>query len=120
MAVRIFDLALLALFCTSTGFACSESTFVGNRKPVASIKGLKAVYEGKQPVTTPFERNYVVKSDTSQFVDVKRLDLRLKEDTTVYSRIKGFKPIPFEEIGLRADSYRRSPGASAGRAGRTP
>jgi hypothetical protein len=35
------------------------------------------------------------------FVNLAKMDFRLKSDAEVLKRIKGFKPIPFEEIGLR-------------------
>ena len=69
---------------------------------------VKAIYEGKAQVTTPFDRNYVVSGDLSQFVAPERLDFQLKEGSKVYTDVKGFKPIPFEKIGLYVDAYRRS------------
>lgn len=69
---------------------------------------LLAIYEGREPVTTPFERNYVVKGDYAAFVDAKGGDFRLKEDAKVFTEIPGFNPIPFEKIGLRVDETRRT------------
>jgi hypothetical protein len=45
------------------------------------------------------------------FVDAARMDLRLKPRAAVFRRLKGFRPIPFEKIGLRRDAYRRCPPA---------
>jgi hypothetical protein len=68
---------------------------------------LKAIYEGKAQVTTPFERNYVVRGDHSQFVDPGKLNFQLKKGSKVTTEIKGFEPIPFEKIGLQTDAGAR-------------
>jgi len=68
---------------------------------------LLAIYQGKRAVTTPFERNYVVKGDYSAFVDAKGGDFRLRPSAKVFTDIPGFKPLPFEKIGLRVDETRR-------------
>ena len=41
------------------------------------------------------------------FVDEENLDLRLREDSMVYRELPGFKPIPFEKIGLYRDEFRK-------------
>lgn len=41
------------------------------------------------------------------FVDAEKMNFALKEDSAVYSKLKGFKKIPFEKIGLYADKYRK-------------
>ncbi|MBQ8953417.1 MAG: right-handed parallel beta-helix repeat-containing protein [Clostridia bacterium] len=41
------------------------------------------------------------------FVDEENLDLRLREDSIIYQKLPGFKPIPFEKIGLYRDEFRR-------------
>ena len=86
-------------------------------KPPYSTKYplLVNIYTGKAPVTTPFERNYVVKGDMSQFVNAKGLNFQLKEGSKVYADIPGFKRIPFEKIGLYLDAHRRSLPLSAPR-----
>ncbi|MBI3923537.1 MAG: right-handed parallel beta-helix repeat-containing protein [Armatimonadetes bacterium] len=48
--------------------------------------------------------NYIT-SDDPGFVDAKNLDFRLKSEASVYNQI-GFRPIPFDEIGLYQDSLR--------------
>jgi len=73
------------------------------------------VYAGKRRVTTPFERNYVVKGDTSQFVDAERMNFQLKSGSKVYGQIEGFQRIPFEKIGLYVDEHRRALPVSAPR-----
>ena len=40
------------------------------------------------------------------FVDVKNENFKLRDDSEVYKKIKGFKPIPFDKIGLYKDEYR--------------
>ncbi|MEM6260030.1 MAG: right-handed parallel beta-helix repeat-containing protein [Planctomycetota bacterium] len=42
------------------------------------------------------------------FVDLAKLDFRLRDDARVYSDLPGFKPILFEKIGLYKDDYRAS------------
>ena len=79
-------------------------------KPPYSTKYpvLVEVYEGSRRVTAPFERNYEVKGDYSQFVDPKGLNFQLKDGSKVYRQVKGFQRIPFEKIGLHVDKYRRA------------
>jgi hypothetical protein len=40
------------------------------------------------------------------FADLKRLDFRLKDSSPVMAL--GFKPIPFDKIGLQVDKFRRA------------
>ena len=42
------------------------------------------------------------------FVDAAKGNFALKPDSEVFKKIPGFKPIPFDQIGLRLDNYRRS------------
>ncbi len=49
--------------------------------------------------------NIVMDSDPG-FVDAENEDFRLKEDSPAYKL--GFRPIPFEKIGLYVDEYRKS------------
>ncbi len=48
--------------------------------------------------------NIVMEGDPG-FVDVENEDFRLKEDSPAFKL--GFKPIPFEKIGLYSDKYRK-------------
>ncbi len=50
--------------------------------------------------------NFVTATDPG-FMDVANGNLGLKSDSEVFSKIPGFKPIPFEKIGLLKDEYRR-------------
>jgi hypothetical protein len=43
------------------------------------------------------------------FVDAAQGDFRLKPDAEVFKRLPGFKPIPFEKIGLLKTRFRPSP-----------
>ena len=54
------------------------------------------------------EENWAVDHDPG-FVDAAHGDFRLKPDAEVFRRLPGFKPIPFEKIGLRADELRPKP-----------
>ncbi len=42
------------------------------------------------------------------FVDLANGDFRLKPDAPVFSKIPGFKPVPFDRMGLYRDAYRTS------------
>jgi hypothetical protein len=42
------------------------------------------------------------------FVDAESLGLDTASLALVHQRVPGFEPIPFDEIGLRVDEYRRS------------
>jgi hypothetical protein len=50
--------------------------------------------------------NFVADSDPG-FVNAANLNFQLKQDSVVYQRIPGFKPIPFDKIGLYRDEYRQ-------------
>lgn len=43
-----------------------------------------------------------------QFADMADLDFTLKPSSPIYVLLPGFKPIPFAEIGLRLDEYRKT------------
>jgi hypothetical protein len=49
--------------------------------------------------------NYVTKTDPG-FVDIANGDLTLRPDAEVFTKIPGFEPIPFEQIGLYKDACR--------------
>jgi hypothetical protein len=50
--------------------------------------------------------NWITNEDPG-FEDAGSLNLRLKPDSVVYRMIPGFEPIPFEQIGLYTDEYRK-------------
>jgi len=49
--------------------------------------------------------NFQTKEDPG-FVDYKNENFKLRKDSEVFKKIKGFKPIPFDKIGLYIDKYR--------------
>lgn len=49
---------------------------------------------------TSGENNFVTTEDPG-FVDMKNHDFTLKKDSVVFEKLPGFKPIPFDKIGLR-------------------
>ncbi len=53
-----------------------------------------------------FENNLVLKGEDPGFVDRAGGDFRLKPNSIVHKKLPGFKPIPFERIGLYKDEYR--------------
>lgn len=50
-------------------------------------------------------KNYSSAGDPG-FVNAKKLNFKLRRDSIVYSKLPGFKPIPFDKMGLYADQYR--------------
>ena len=58
-------------------------------------------------------KNFLTKSDPG-FADPSRLNFSLKPDSPVFKALPGFRPIPFEKIGLFTDEFRASlPSAQA-------
>ena len=53
----------------------------------------------------PANENLVVDHDPG-FVDMDGGDYTLREDSEVFERLPGFKPIPFREMGLYRDEFR--------------
>jgi hypothetical protein len=47
-------------------------------------------------------------SSTSDFVDADNFDFTLKPGSTLVASIQGFPQIPFQQIGLQVDEYRKS------------
>ena len=43
------------------------------------------------------------------FVNARKGDFRLKPNSEVFERLPGFKPIPFQKMGLYADELRPNP-----------
>jgi hypothetical protein len=69
---------------------------------------LLAIYRGESPVTTAPERNIIVTGDESLFTDAASGDYSLRAESPAVKAVPGFKPIPFERIGLCVDGYRSS------------
>ena len=53
-----------------------------------------------------FQDNLVLDGENPGFVDPAAGDFTLKPTSVVFKKIPGFKPIPFEKIGLYKDEYR--------------
>ena len=66
-------------------------------------------------VARPFAQveNNLVDVDP-HFVDVAKMNFQLKDDSPVYQKVPGFQKIPFEQIGLFDDEYRKTPGKPGG------
>ena len=75
-----------------------ENNVVAACKEELNLKGDWAQFETK---------NNLVIAENPGFIDIDKLDMRLKPDSVVYKEIKGFEPIPFEKIGLYEDRYRK-------------
>jgi hypothetical protein len=58
-----------------------------------------------EAIKREFKGNTFLSTDPG-FVDVKNLDFRLKDSSPAMAL--GFKPIPFDKIGLQVDRYRRT------------
>jgi hypothetical protein len=54
-----------------------------------------------------FRDNMVVQGDPG-FMDMRKLDLRLRGDAAVFRAIPGFEAPPFASMGLYVDAYRRT------------
>jgi hypothetical protein len=57
---------------------------------------------------TPLDKNWVTDHDPG-FMDAAEGDFRLRPNAEVFAHLPAFRPIPFEQIGLRADELRRDP-----------
>jgi hypothetical protein len=55
-----------------------------------------------------FGENYITQADPG-FVNAAAMDFRLMEEAAVYKELPGFKPIPFEQMGVRKSSERSLP-----------
>lgn len=51
--------------------------------------------------------NYRTDNDPG-FVDFESGDFNLKPDSEVFKKIRGFKPVPFDKMGLYKDEYRKT------------
>ncbi len=52
------------------------------------------------------ENNYITKQDPG-FEDMEKENFNLKNSSVIYDKIPGFKPIPFDSIGIIKDTYRK-------------
>jgi parallel beta-helix repeat protein len=54
------------------------------------------------------EKGNLTSGSPSDFVDAENFDFTVKPGSTLVAAIEGFPPIPFREIGLQVDEYRKS------------
>ena len=73
-----------------------------NRATANLIVNCRAVQTGNWDVTESF----VTDADPG-FVDAAKLDFRLRDDAAVFGKMAGFGKIPFAQIGLQRDEFRR-------------
>ena len=66
------------------------------------IVNCRTVQTGNWDVTDSF----VTDTDPG-FVNAAKLDFQLRNDSSVFAKIPGFEKIPFEQIGLQRDEFRR-------------
>ena len=60
--------------------------------------------ENQQGIT---ENGNATTNSMSDFLDAENFDFTLKPDSTLVAAIQGFPPIPFHDIGLQVDEYRK-------------
>lgn len=72
------------------------------------VGGNKALIRIRQNGTGVFENvnNFQTDEDPG-FVDLEGGNFMLRDDSEVYKKLEGFKPIPFDKMGLYVDEYRR-------------
>jgi len=86
-----------------------ERNLIGDRTLFTgspSGNGKSGLYSQGDPVLTPLweKAGNVFREGDPGFVDATRQDFRLKPDSPAWKL--GFKPIPFDQIGLHKDPYR--------------
>ncbi|MDT8390447.1 MAG: hypothetical protein RRC34_08075 [Lentisphaeria bacterium] len=67
---------------------------------------LLAIYTGESPVTTQSVRSLVTTASDPRFIDGENGDFPFKDVAEIQKQLPGFKPIPFDKIGLLNDEYR--------------
>ena len=73
-----------------------------NRARANLIVNCRKVQTGNWDVTDGF----VTDTDPG-FVNAARMDFRLRSDSAAFAKIPAFENIPFEQIGLQRDEFRR-------------
>ncbi|MCX6925069.1 MAG: right-handed parallel beta-helix repeat-containing protein [Verrucomicrobia bacterium] len=96
----------LAAICTNTASSLRTDRVWGN---VLVRSGVPSTNRPKEnPGGDNLKDNLVTDTDVG-FVDASVMDFRLRNDSLVYTQIPGFPKIPFDEIGLYQDQYRKIP-----------
>ncbi len=75
-----------------------ENNVLFNCEETTRLVGPNAQFEMKN--------NFITRSDPG-FEDLKNKNFRLKENSIVFDKIKGFRQIPVEKIGLYKDDFRK-------------
>jgi hypothetical protein len=90
--------------------ALPNKSNIGNNISVSCLKDFKyKVVRDKARDTTSVMvsgKNISYNGDPG-FVNMAGYDFRLKPDSRIFSDLPGFKPIPFEKIGLYLDEFRK-------------
>ncbi len=86
-------------------------TYSGMR-PSGNVMEWNVVYNCPQALrlTAPYARfdslNNYITNENPGFVDMEHLNFQLKDNSIVYKKLKGFKKIPFDKMGVKPDKYR--------------
>lgn len=86
------------------GMRARRNRFAGNlivggpENPLSLLGGKYAQFTS--------ENNWVTQSDPG-FQDIKNADFRLRPSSAVFTKIPGFKSVPFEKMGTYADAYQK-------------
>lgn len=80
--------------------------------PKGNLVARNVSFGGKWDGVYQEARSYVAFQDNlvdedPKFVDAAKMDFRLRDDSPVYAKVPGFQRIPFDQIGLAEDEYRR-------------
>jgi hypothetical protein len=78
-----------------------ESTVAVNCESVLHLSGKK-----DELAVAIFRNNFELAMEDMGFLDAATLDFRMRPDAPVFAKAPGFKPIPFERIGLYANELR--------------
>lgn len=54
------------------------------------------------------QKGNVTEGSLAEFADAENFDFTIKPGSTLVAAIEGFPPIPFQQIGLQVDEYRKS------------
>ena len=80
----------------------TNNTVLGN-----ALVGDSIPYQLNAPAEVDRDRTPVIAGDPG-FMDVAKLDLRLKPSSAILQQLPAFPAIPMQEIGLYRDTYRRT------------
>jgi hypothetical protein len=78
-----------------------ESTVAVNCESVLHFSGKK-----EELAAATLQNNFELTIEDMGFFNAAKLDFRMKPDAPVFAKVPGFKPIPFERIGLYTNELR--------------